>query len=89
MSLLMRIRTTDDDDEIILSLEMIMRTTANLGLMHESVNVNSRQGRDYTRSWFAWCNSEFGKTILHLAKNKPHLIFKKNGKMCRMILKVY
>ena len=48
----MRIRTTDDDDEIILSLEMIMRTTANLGLMHESVNVNSRQGRDYTRSWF-------------------------------------
>ena len=44
MSLLMRIRTTDDDDEIILSLEMIMRTTANLGLMHESVNVNSRQG---------------------------------------------
>ncbi|KAL1576000.1 hypothetical protein V4U94_005835 [Candida albicans] len=77
MSLLMRIRTTDDDDEIISSLEMIMRTTANLGLMHESVNVNSRQGRDYTRSWFAWCNSEFGKTILHLAKNKPHLIFKK------------
>ena len=88
MSLLMRIRTTDDDDEIILSLEMIMRTTANLGLMHE-VSMLIQDKGDYTRSWFAWCNSEFGKTILHLAKNKPHLIFKKNGKMCRMILKVY
>ena len=29
---------------------------------------------------FAWCNSEFGKTILHLAKNKPHLIFKRMAK---------
>ncbi|CAX40772.1 conserved hypothetical protein [Candida dubliniensis CD36] len=77
MSLLVRIRTTNDDDEIISSLDMIMRNTANLGLMHESIHVNSRQGRDYTRPWFAWCNSEFGKTILHLAKNKPHLIFKK------------
>lgn len=76
MSLLLRIRTTDDDKEILQSLKYVMDTTAGLGLMHESVNVNSRHGRDYTRSWFAWCNSEFGKTILHLAKHKPHLIFK-------------
>lgn len=76
MSLLMRIRTTDDDDEILTNLKMIMQTTAGIGLMHESINVNQPRGKDYTRPWFAWCNSEFGKTILHLAKYKPHLIFK-------------
>lgn len=78
MSLLMRIRTTDDDEEIMNSLELVMQTTGQLGLMHESINVNSRNGKDYTRPWFAWCNSEFGQTILHLAKHKPHLIFKKS-----------
>lgn len=76
MSLLMRIRTTDDDEEILDNLRMIMQTTAGLGLMHESINVNMPHGKVYTRPWFAWCNSEFGKTILHLAKHKPHLIFK-------------
>ncbi|KAI5958131.1 hypothetical protein CANMA_004285 [Candida margitis] len=80
MSLLMRIRTTDNDDEIINSLHMIMNNTAGFGLMHESVNVNSRHGTSYTRSWFAWCNSEFGKTILHLAEKKPHLIFRDEWK---------
>lgn len=80
MSLLMRIRTTDVDEEIVNSLHMIMNTTAGSGLMHESVNVNSKDGASYTRSWFAWCNSEFGKTILHLAEKKPHLIFKDEWK---------
>lgn len=80
MSLLVRIRTTNDDDEIIKSLKLVMNNTAGLGLMHESVNVNSVDGDDFTRSWFAWCNSEFGKTILHLAREKPHLIFKEEWK---------
>lgn len=76
MSLLVKIRTTDNDEEIVKALNMVMENTAGLGLMHESVHVNSKHGRDFTRSWFAWCNSEFGKTILHLAQKKPHLIFK-------------
>lgn len=76
MSLLMQIRTTDDDDEIINLLELIKTTTAGLGLMHEGVNVNSPNGVSYTRPWFSWCNSEFGKTILDLAKRKPWIIFK-------------
>lgn len=73
MSLLVLIRTSDDDAEITAALELVKKTTGGLGLMHESVNV--RQARDYTRSWFAWCNSEFGKTILDLAVRKPHLVF--------------
>lgn len=75
MSLLVKIRTSQDDNEITEALELVMKLTAGLGLMHETVNVNSKGGRDYTRPWFAWCNSEFGKTILWLAKNKPHLVF--------------
>ncbi|CAN3365899.1 hypothetical protein DICA3_E27644 [Diutina catenulata] len=77
MSLLVKIRTSNDDDEIMNALDMVMKSTGGLGLMHETVHVNSPGGMDYTRPWFAWCNSEFGKTILHLAKHKPHLIFKK------------
>lgn len=76
MSLIMRIRTSTDDEEIAKNLETILDTTAGLGMVHESVNVNSKGGDDYTRPWFAWCNSEFGKTILYLAAKKPHLIFK-------------
>lgn len=77
MSLLVRMRTSTNDEEIMENLERVMAATGGLGLMHESVNVNARGGNDYTRPWFAWCNSEFGKTILHLAVHKPHLIFKK------------
>lgn len=76
MSLLVRMRTTTDDDEILHSLKQVMHTTAGLGLMHESVHVDSPHGKQYTRLWFAWCNSELGKTILHLAKTKPHLVLK-------------
>lgn len=75
MSLLVQIRTSDDDEEITELLDMIKNTTAGLGLMHEGVNVNAPSGKLYTRPWFSWCNSEFGKTILDLAERKPWLIF--------------
>lgn len=72
MSLLVQAMTSEDDAEIAEILEMVKKTCA-LGLIHESVNVNSV--RDYTRSWFAWANSVFAQTIIDLAKRKPHLIF--------------
>lgn len=77
MALLVAMRTTDDDVEISKNLKLVMETTGGMGLMHEGVHVHSELGFEYTRSWFAWCNSEFGKTILHLAKHKPHIIFRK------------
>lgn len=76
MSLLLRIRTSNKDEEIVHMLHQIMETTGGFGLMHELIDVSVQGGDQYTRSWFAWCNSEFGKTILWLAKYKPHLIFK-------------
>lgn len=76
MLLLIRIRTSTIDYEISEMLRMVMETTGARGLMHELIDVSIPGGYEFTRSWFAWCNSEFGKTILWIAQNKPHLIFK-------------
>lgn len=73
MSHLISIRTSRSDEEITNSLDLILKSTAGLGLMHESIHVDAPH--KYTRSWFAWCNSEFAQTMLYLAENKPHLIF--------------
>lgn len=47
MSLLVQIMTSDDDGEIGRLLGMV-KNVSMLGLIHESVFVNSPQGRDYT-----------------------------------------
>ncbi|KAF5097354.1 hypothetical protein DV451_003867 [Geotrichum candidum] len=77
MSHIVGIRTSTDDAEIARSLDIVKKSTADLGLMHESVNVDLPHS--YTRSWFAWCNSEFARTLLYLAEHKPHLIFGKGS----------
>lgn len=77
MAVLMRAQTSDDDEEITESINMV-RDSSLLGLIHESVDVNNIE--KYTRSWFAWANSVFAQTILDLAERKPHLIFGKGAK---------
>lgn len=76
MSLLLQAMTSDDDAEITECLALVLKASP-LGLVHESINVNSI--RDYTRSWFAWANSVFAQTILDLARRKPHLLFGKGA----------
>ena len=77
MSLLVQAMTSDEDEEILEILSLVKRAST-LGLMHESVSVNSI--REYTRSWFAWANSVFAQTILDIAKRKPHLLFGEGAK---------
>ena len=72
MSVLVQAMTTDSDSEITECINLV-RNSSRLGLVHESVNVNDIN--QYTRSWFAWANSVFAKTILKIAAEKPHLIF--------------
>ena len=50
MSLLIQAQTSDDDDEIQGCLDLVL-SSARLGLIHESVDVNHVAA--YTRSWFA------------------------------------
>lgn len=73
MSLLVQAQTSDDDAEIKECLDLVL-SSARLGLIHESIDV--QYIGQYTRSWFAWANGVFAVTILDLAKRKPHLIFK-------------
>ncbi|KAF7328208.1 Glycoside hydrolase family 125 protein [Mycena venus] len=67
---------TDNDDEIMTSLYLIVNNTAGLGLIHESQSIYD--STSYTQSWFAWANSYFAEMLLDLAKRKPGLIFKTN-----------
>ena len=64
MSLLMRAFTSDDDAEIKTCIEMLLRTDAGTGFMHESFHKDDPQR--YTRAWFAWANTLFGELILQL-----------------------
>ncbi|KAK4238643.1 hypothetical protein C8A03DRAFT_43658 [Achaetomium macrosporum] len=73
MSLLVQAQTSDDDEEIMECLQLVLKSSK-LGLIHESINVD--YSSLYTRSWFAWANGVLAETILNLAKRKPHLIFK-------------
>lgn len=72
MSLLIQAQTSDNDTEIVECLNLVLKSSK-LGLVHESVNVNTIGA--YTRSWFAWANGVFAETILDIAKRKPSLIF--------------
>lgn len=50
MSLIVRILTSDDDDEIVDSLKQILSTTDGLGLIHESVDTNNPVF--WSRQWY-------------------------------------
>ncbi|MCH3994402.1 glycoside hydrolase family 125 protein [Prevotella cerevisiae] len=64
MSIIMRAMTSTDDSEIRQCIEMLERTDAGTGFMHESFHKDNPQ--KYTRPWFAWANTLFGELILKL-----------------------
>lgn len=73
MSIMMRAFTSQDDKEIKACLEMLMRTDAGTGVMHESFHKDD--ATHYTRPWFAWQNTLFGELILKLVDgNKVELL---------------
>lgn len=81
MSLLMQAMTSDNDTEILESINLV-RNSSLLGLVHESINVMNIT--DYTRPWFSWANSVFSQTILKVAAERPHLIFGEHARPYRI-----
>lgn len=64
MSIMMKAFTSQDDAEIKWCVEMLMKTDAGTGFMHESFHVDDPA--NFTRSWFAWQNGLFGELILKI-----------------------
>ncbi|MFZ4108823.1 MAG: glycoside hydrolase family 125 protein, partial [Candidatus Planktophila sp.] len=72
ISLIIQASTSNNDEEILDCLRTLIKSSAGTGLLHESFNVDD--ATDYTRPWFAWCNSLFGGLIARLLNERPGLI---------------
>ena len=72
MSQIVYALTSTSDPEIAHAVQMLKRSSAGTGFMHESYNKNDPA--KFTRAWFAWANTLFGELIGTLAHTKPHLL---------------
>ena len=72
LSIIMRGLTSTDDKEIAMCLQMLKKTHAGTGFMHESFHKDD--ANRYTRSWFAWANTLFGELVWKVYKERPHLL---------------
>lgn len=64
MSLIVRALTSTDPAEQKACLDMLLRTDAGTGFMHEAFDVDDAS--QYTRPWFAWANTLFGELVLEM-----------------------
>jgi hypothetical protein len=64
--------TTTDDREISQCLDILRRTHAGTGFMHEAFNKDDP--KKFTRSWFAWANTIFGELVWKTFQERPGLL---------------
>ncbi len=68
----MRALTATDPVEIKQQLQMLKRTHAGTGFMHESFDKDDPT--KFTRKWFAWANTLFGEMVLRVATEHPDIL---------------
>ncbi len=64
IAVMMQALTSDSESEKLSCVDLLLRTDADTGFMHESIDAKNPER--YTRSWFAWANSLFAELILRL-----------------------
>jgi uncharacterized protein len=72
LGITMRALTSNNDAEIKQCLQMLVRSHAGTGFMHESFHKDD--AARFTRKWFAWANTLFGELVLKLHHTKPALL---------------
>jgi hypothetical protein len=61
MALSMQALTADNDEEVKELIDMLVRTDADTGYLHEGFHPDDPS--DFSREWFAWSNSLFATLI--------------------------
>jgi uncharacterized protein len=64
--------TSQDDKEIKSCLQLLQKTHAGTGFMHESFHKDDPS--KYTRKWFAWANTLFGEFVWEVYRKKKYLL---------------
>jgi meiotically up-regulated gene 157 (Mug157) protein len=72
LSITMRGLTSKDDNEIKFCLDMLQKSHAGTGFMHESFNKDDAS--KFTRKWFAWANTLFGEFVMKVYREKKQLL---------------
>jgi len=73
MNWIVQLSTSTDPTERVQLLDLIKRTTAGKGLIHESFDISQASGEGFGRLWFAWGNSLFGEVVLNMAMTEGEL----------------
>ncbi len=72
MGIILRAMTSQDSAEIIMCLQMLKKTHAGTGFMHEAFHKNDPT--DFNRVWFAWANTLFGELIIKIYNERKDLL---------------
>jgi meiotically up-regulated gene 157 (Mug157) protein len=72
LGVIMQALTSRDEAEIRRCLDILQKSNAGTGFMHEAFDENDP--KKFSRPWFAWANTLFGELILTLHQQHPHLL---------------
>jgi meiotically up-regulated gene 157 (Mug157) protein len=72
ISIIMRGLTSNNNAEIKNCIQILQKTHAGTGFMHESFYKDD--ANKFTRKWFAWANTLFGEFIWKIFREKKELL---------------
>lgn len=72
MGIILRGITSEDENEIKMCLQMLKKTHADTGFMHESFHKDDAY--NFSRSWFAWANTLFGEFVIKVFNERPWIL---------------